>query len=42
MHYLKIVKNNEVRIKTKKTTTQDQVKLNSFSVLLGKSDHLGY
>ena len=30
MHYLKIMKNNEMIIKTKKTATQDQVKLNIF------------
>ena len=40
--YLKIMKNNEMTIKTKKTTAQDQVKLNSFSFLLGQSDPLGY
>ena len=35
MHYLKIMKNNDMTIETKKTTTQDQVKLNIFSFLLG-------
>ena len=32
----------EMTIKTKKTTTQDQVTLNIFSFLLGQSDPLGY
>ena len=33
MSYLKIVKNNEMTMKTKKTTTQDHVKLNIFFLL---------
>ena len=32
----------EMTIKTKKTTTQDQVTLNIVSFLLGQSDPLGY
>ena len=40
--YLKIMRNNEMAIKAKKMTTQDQVILNIFSFLLGQSDPLGY
>ena len=40
--YLKIMRNNEMTIKAKKMTTQDQEILNIFSFLLGQSDPLGY
>ena len=43
-HFEKVHEANEfeMTIKTKKTTTQDQVTLNIFSFLLGQSDPLGY
>ena len=35
VNHMKKIKNNEMKISTKKTTTQDQVTLNIFSFLLG-------
>ena len=35
VNHMKKMKNNEMKISTKKTTTQDQVTLNIFSFLLG-------
>jgi len=42
VYFLKMMENNEITIKMKKTTTQDQVKLNILSFLLGQSDPLGH
>ena len=42
MNYWKIMKNNEMTIKKKTTTAQDQVTLNMLSFLLGQLDPLGY
>ena len=42
VNHVKYMKNNEMTIKTKKMTTQDQVTVKFFSFLPGQSDPLGY